>query len=202
MKRIKTIFLMLKPISECKYVALFWAFNFIISGFHAQTGNSSTDQIYNVPSEFQPSIKDAVKFSDVPEIKDSVKRIGNLKYGINSLPLFPKYQVQSIEAAKLQNEPLSKLYHSLLKIGYSPLYNMPMGDFWYGSNRSKDQSYGLHLAHLSSSSQLNGTGYSGFSDNGIQLFGKKFYKKHTLSADLNYERNVVHYYGYDTTINH
>lgn len=168
----------------------------------AQTGNTSTDQIYNVPSEFQPSIKDAVKFSDMPEIKDSVKRIGNLKYGITSKPMFPKYQVQPIEAAKLQNEPLPKLYHSLLKIGYSPIYNMPMGDFWYGSTRSKDMSYGFHLGHLSSAAQLNGTGYSGFSDNGFQGFGKKFYKKHTLSTDATYERNVIHYYGYDTSLNH
>ncbi len=192
----------LKPMRVFFCMALFGAFGLITDRLQAQTGSSSTDQIYNVPSEFQPSIKDAVKFSDMPEIRDSVKRIGNLKYGITSKPLFPKYQVQTIEAAKLQNEPLSKLYHSLLKIGYSPLYNMPMGDFWYGSNRSKDQSYGFHLGHLSSSSQLNGTGYSGFSDNGVQLFGKKFYKKHTLSGDINYDRNVVHYYGYDTSLNH
>jgi len=187
-----------KPI--IKLILLTAACLFFNHALQAQT-NPNTDQIYTVPSEFQPSIKDAVKFSDVPEIKDSVKRIGNLKYGITSVPLFPKYEVQAIDAPKLQNEPLPKLYHSLLKIGYSPLYNMPMGDFWMGSNRSKDQSYGLHLGHLSSFSQLSGVGYSGFSDNAANLFGKKFYKKHTLSGDINYDRNVVHYYGYDTTIN-
>lgn len=178
-------------------IVLFLGCNTIFS----QTNTSGTDQIYNVPSEFQPTIKDAIKFSDLPEIKDSVKRISNLKYNINSTPLFPKYQVSPIEAAKLQNEPLPKLYHALLKVGYSPIYNMPMGDFWCASTRSKDRSYGVHLGHLSSTTHLKGTGYGGFSDNTIHTYGKKFYKKHTLSADLNYDRNVIHYYGYDTSLN-
>lgn len=164
-----------------------------------QTGLSNID--LSVKSGFEPTIKDAIKFSDLPEIKDSVKRISNIKYGITSAPIFPKYQVQPIEPAKLQNEPLPKLYHSLLKVGYSPFYNMPYGEFWVGSTRARDNSFGAHLKHFSSSSHLRDVGYSGFSDNVINVFGKQLYKKHTLSGDLNYERNVVHYYGYDTTIN-
>ena len=162
----------------------------------AQT-NTTADQIYNVPSEFQPTIKDALKFSDVPEIKDSVKRMDNLKYGIASAPIIQKYEVQKIEPAKLQNEPLSKLYHSLLKVGYSPVYNMPMGEFSYGSTRSRDVSFGAYLKHLSSSTHLANLGYGGFSDNVAKIYGKKFYRKHTLFSDFNYERNVIHYYGYD-----
>lgn len=156
---------------------------------------------FGVTSSFVPTIKDAKKFSDVPEIKDSVKPIQNIKYGITSAPIFPKYQTQPIDAAKLQNEPLSKLYHSVLKLGYSPFYNMPYGEFWVGNTRAKESSYGAHLKHFSSTTTLKDAGYGGFSDNEINVFGKRFYKKHTLSGDLNYERNVVHYYGYDTDKN-
>ena len=170
-----------------------------VTASFAQT--SGTEQIYNVPSEFQPTIKDALKFSDVPEIKDTVKRIQGIKYGIASVPLFPKYQVQPIAQAKLQNEPLNKLYHSLLKVGYGPIYNMPYGEFWIGNTRSRDNNYGAHLKHLSSTAQLDGVGYGGYSDNVINVFGKQFYKKHTLSGEFNYERNVIHYYGYDTGLN-
>lgn len=153
---------------------------------------------YIAPSTFSPSIRDARKINDLPEIKDSVARIGNIKYGISSRPYFPKYQVQGIEAAKLQNEPLNKLYHSLLKAGYGPIYNQPYGEFWYNNTRSRTGSYGLHLKHLSGTPHLKDVGYGGFSDNEAGLYGKKFYKKHTLSGDFTYRRNVVHYYGYDT----
>lgn len=165
----------------------------------AQTGLN--DLSFIADSKFQPTIKDAKKFSDLPEIKDSVKRIENIKYGITSSPIFPKYQTQPIDAAKLQNEPLNKLYHSLLKLGYGPFYNMPYGEFWIGNTRAKESSYGAHLKHFSSTTHLKDAGYGGFSDNEINVFGKRFYKKHTLSGDLNYERNVIHYYGYDTKLN-
>lgn len=157
---------------------------------------------FKAESEFQPTIKDAIKFSDVPEIRDTVKRINNSTYSIASNPLFPKYEVAPISPAKMQNEPLSKLYHALLKVGYSPFYNMPNGEAWINSVRSREMVYGGHFKHFSSLAQLKDVGYSGFSDNEAEIFGKMFYKKHTLSGEFNYKRNVVHYYGFDTTINH
>ncbi len=165
----------------------------------AQTGLN--DLNFAATSSFVPTIKDAIKYSDLPEIKDSVKRIENIKYGITSIPLAPKYQVQTIEAAKLQNEALPKLYYSLLKLGYSPLYNMPYGEFWIANTRARESNYGARLKHFSSTTWLKEVGYGGFSDNEANVFGKKFYKKHTLNGDINYSRNVVHYYGYDTTLN-
>jgi hypothetical protein len=173
-------------------------FGYVVVSF-AQTNTNEYN--YDVISKFKPTIKDAFKFSDLPEIKDSVKRLQNIKYGIASAPMFPKYQVQTIGPAKMQNEPLTKLYNSILKVGYSPIYNMPYGEFWIANKRNKDKSFGAHLKHLSSTAHLEGTGYGGYSDNVVNIFGKQFYKKHTLSGDLNYERNVIHYYGYDTSQN-
>jgi len=163
--------------------------------------NPLSELNYVATSTFVPILKDAVKFSDVPEIKDSVKRIENIKYGITSMPLVPKYEVQKIDAAKLQNEPLPKLYHSLLKLGYGPIYNMPYGEFWISNIRSRDVSFGAHLKHFSSTAHLKDVGYSGFADDIISVYGKRLYNKYALSGDFNYQRNMVHYYGYDPTIN-
>ena len=160
------------------------------------------EQIYQAQSQFQPTIKDAVKFSDIPEIRDTVKRIKDIQYGITSVPLFPKYQVQTIEAAKMKNEPLNKLYHSLLKVGYAPIYSMPLIEIRLANTRAKESSFGTYLKHFSSTGHLKDVGYSGFSDNVASVFGKRFYKRHTLSGDLNAGRHVYHYYGYDTSINH
>jgi hypothetical protein len=161
--------------------------------FAQNAGNTFT-----TPSTFRPEIKESTKINDQPDIKDTVKRISNIKYGIQSNPLFPKYQVQKIDAAKMQNEPLPKLYHALLKAGYGPIYNMPYGEFFINNTRSRDMAYGAHLKHLSSSGTLDSTGNAGWSDNNASIYGKKFYKKHTLTGDLNYVRNVIHYYGYNT----
>ncbi|MBS1652846.1 MAG: hypothetical protein JSU07_12630 [Bacteroidetes bacterium] len=177
---------------------LFLVIGFVIAAF---SQNATSNETYTTLSTFEPSIKNAIKFTDLPEIIDTVKKINSIKYGINSQPLFPKYNVTKIEQAKLQNEPLPKIYHSLLKAGYGPIYNMPYGEFWISNARSRDMSYGAHLKHFSSTTHLENVGYGGFSDNQANIFAKKFYKKHTLTGDFNYERNVIHYYGYDTSIN-
>jgi hypothetical protein len=162
---------------------------------------NGSNNTFQTTSTFKPEIKESNKINDQPEIKDTVKRISNLKYGIASNPIFPKYQVQKIESAKMQNEPLPKLYHSLLKLGYGPLYNSPYGEFFVSNTRSRDMAYGAHLKHNSSTGKLDDVGYPAFSDNIASVYGKKFYKKHTLNGDLNYVRNVVHYYGYDANMN-
>lgn len=164
----------------------------------AQTGMK--DIVLKATSEFEPTIKDAVKFGDLPEIKDTVKKISNINYAIVSNPLVSKYEVIPIDAAKMQNEPLAKLYRSLLKVGMGT-YTTPYGEFWINSLRTRDVAYGAHIKHLSSSSHLKDVGYSGFSDNEAEIFGKKFYKKHTLTGEFNYKRNVVNFYGYDTSEN-
>lgn len=162
--------------------------------------NGIKDIELNATSEFEPTIKDAIKLSDLPDIKDTVKKIAAINYGIHSTPLVAKYEVIPITAAKMQNEPLSKLYRSLLKIGMGT-YTTPYGEFWVNSLRTRDIAYGAHYKHLSSSAQLRGVGYSGYSDNEVELFGRKFYKKHTLFGEFNYKRNVSRFYGYDTTEN-
>jgi hypothetical protein len=165
----------------------------------AQTGGIK-DIEWSQKSEFEPTIKDATKLGDLPEIKDTVKKIANINYGIVSTPLVSKYEVIPIDAAKMQNEPLSKLYHSLLKVGMGT-YTTPYGEFWINSLRTRDIAYGVHFKHLSSSSHLKDVGYSGYSDNEGEIFAKKFYKKHTLTGEFNYKRNVTHFYGYDSSEN-
>lgn len=183
---------------------LYWLpvlFLFFTSASYVKSQTNMDDINFHAESEFQPTIKDAVKFTELPEIRDTVHRISNINYGITSTPLFPKYSVTPISPAKMQNEPLTKLYHSLIKVGYGPIYNMPYGEVWVNSTRSREMAYGVHYKHFSSLSHLKDVGYSGFADNEAELFGKKFYKKHTLSGDFAYKNNMMHYYGFDTTIN-
>lgn len=179
------------------FFVLMLIFGYVAATLAQTVGGNNT---YTTTSTFEPTIKDAVKLGDLPEIKDTVKKIANINYAIVSTPLVSKYEVIPIDAAKMQNEPLSKLYRSLLKIGMGT-YTTPYGEFWINSIRTRDVAYGAHIKHISSSSHLKDVGYSGYSDNEGEVFGKKFYKKHTLTGEFNYKRNVVHFYGYDTTEN-
>ncbi|MBS1646068.1 MAG: hypothetical protein JST67_01870 [Bacteroidetes bacterium] len=162
--------------------------------------NSLGEQIFDQKSNFTPVIKEAaVKQTDQPEIVDTVKKIKNINYSTPGAAYQTSYQTSKIEPAKMLNEPLSKIYRSLLKVGFGN-YTMPYVDFFLNSLRSKDLYWGVRYSHLSSNAQYAGLGKTNFSDDGASLYAKKFYKKHTLSADFNYKRNMVHYYGFNDTL--
>ncbi|MCW3086481.1 MAG: hypothetical protein JWP12_3847 [Bacteroidetes bacterium] len=144
-------------------------------------------------------IADANKINNNPEVKDSTQKIAVGPYGIHSQRINTPYAIDPIIPAQMVGEPLTKLYSGLVKVGYGN-YNMPYGEVWYNNLRSKEYAYGIHMKHLSSTSTLKDYGNSSFSDNELGLYGKKFLKEHTLLGNFDYNRNVVHFYGYDPVL--
>ncbi|MHB8260887.1 MAG: TonB-dependent receptor [Bacteroidia bacterium] len=170
------------------------------SCFHAFAQNALGEEIFEQKSNFTPVIKDAaVKQTDQPDIVDTVKKITNVAYSTPGIPYKTSYQTSTIEPAKMVNEPLSKLYQSMLKVGFGN-YTMPYADVFLNGLRSKDLAWGIRYNHLSSDAKFAGLGRTNFSDDNASLYVKKFYKKHTLSAEANYNRNAIHYYGFSDTV--
>jgi len=176
-----SIFIMAQPLS------VFSQKNVLDSMIIVSTGN------------FRATIADASKLNESPIINDSTKKIPINGYDFNSKKITPGYEVTSITPAQMQGEPLTKLYNGLVKIGMGT-YTTPYAELWLNNLRSKEYAYGLRMKHLSSRATLQDYGFSGFSDNEINLYGKKFLKEHTLSGNFDYARNVVRFYGYDAKL--
>lgn len=154
--------------------------------------------------QYKVTIADANKISETPVIVDSTKKIPVKGYDINSRKFNTSYEVQPIPSAEMSGEPLTKLYNGLVKIGFGSGMNTkinPYGEVWYNHLRSKEYAYGIRMKHFSTAYKPKDLGFAGFSDNEISLYGKKFLKEHTLLGSFDYNRNVVHYYGYDATLN-
>jgi hypothetical protein len=158
----------------------------------------STDTVKNI-SVYNATMKDAVKQSDLPEIIDSVGRLKDKQLGIMPKPVETTYKATPINAAKMVNEPLSKLYYAQIKAGFGN-YTMPYGELWINNLRSKEYVYGFHYKHLSAHYKAEDRGFAGWSDNDVNLYAKKFYKKHVLAGDFNYYRNVYHFYGFPDSL--
>jgi hypothetical protein len=164
--------------------------------------------------DYKPTVVDANKISNNPEVVDSTVKINVGPYSINSKKINTSFDIDPIVPAKIEGEPLTKLYNGLVKVGLGN-YSTPYGELFYNSLRSKEISYGIRMKHISSSpkytdfknsglfskSAFKDLGYAGYSDNEISLYGKKFLKEHTLSGNFDYDRNVVHFYGYDASLN-
>lgn len=182
------------------YISLLVLFLSII-GFNnssfAQTELDTTTIITVKP--FNPTLSDAIKIKDNPSIQDTDKIVPTLTYGFLSKQVPVDFEVSPILPAKIKGEPLVKLYHGYSKLGFGT-NSTPLAELYFNSTRNKEYSYGFHGKHFSSKG-ISSNDYSAFSDNHIGLFGKRFLKDFTLKANFDYDRNVIHYYGFPENSN-
>jgi hypothetical protein len=148
-----------------------------------------------VVAPYEPTISDAFKIMLNPAIKDTLDIQLSFNYSIPSRKLVTPFELEPIAPARMRGEPLTRLYRGLVKGGYGN-YATPYFEGFYNSLRSNNHQYGVHLKHMSSGGNIPDHGHSAYSDNMAKIYGQRFLGRYTLDADLNYERNVVHYYGF------
>ena len=179
-----------------KMMKIFFAVAMIVCFADAATAQDTLDYRVTTPIDFQPEIAKANKLSENPVIIDSTQKIPTLNYNINSKKIATTFEVEPIKPATMEGEPLQKLYSHLVKAGIGN-YTTPYFEYFFNNQRSKEYSYGARYKFIGSWATLKDKGYSGYNDNEVELYGKKFLKKHTLWGDAAYNRNVIHTYGYD-----
>lgn len=170
---------------------------FLLSGvvLHAQEDTTSRyNESVIVVSSFDPIIGDAFKINEKPVLVDTIKTTPKFIYNLSPYKANTIYEPLTISPARISGEPLTKLYRNYIKVGMGN-YTTPLVDVYLNTTRSKKYALGLNYKHFSSSGKIKDYEKSAFSDNSAKLFGKYFFNKYTLSMDLGYDRNMVHYYG-------
>jgi len=150
-----------------------------------------------VIAPYEPTISDAFKILHNPAIPDTIIPARNLEFNILPKLHSTHFDVDPLNPARMKGEPLTKLYRGFVKGGLGTGI-MPYGELFFSNLRSNNIVYQARAKHLSSGSNIGGFGNSAFSDNLIEINGKKFFEKTSLSGGLFYKRNVVHYYGYQS----
>ncbi|MCX7729443.1 MAG: hypothetical protein N2203_08230 [Bacteroidia bacterium] len=159
------------------------------------------DISFNVQSHFQPIIKSSNKISDNPEVIDTIRKISHFNYSITSFPSYKKYQLSPITFAKYKEKYQWNAHRSFIKAGYGFMYNMPMVELYFGNKNDKNLRYGIYYNLLSSDKQLQGVGYSGFTDHLASAFAEKYIEKHFVKFNIDYSNNKLFNYGFDTSLN-
>ncbi len=166
-------------------------------GGGTKTNNLGNEDI-NVVKEYQPVLNDAFKINIYPESDTSTFRDKqSLNYSLEARPMNSNYNTSPIKPVRIKDDAIKKLYHGFVKAGYG-LENMPLLDVSFNSIRSKNFDAGVRYKHLSTSGKIKDYGFPGNSNNHIDLFGTRYFEKFKLGADLIYNRNVVHFYGFKT----
>lgn len=156
------------------------------------------DQTQVITGDRTLTVQKAFKISEAATPKKINVSPGELSYQM--IPKRPALAVtvEMIEPAKVKvREPLEKLYKGYVKAGVGT-FATPYLEAYYASDRDRDLSYGAHIKHLSHNDGVNRpVGFSGMSQNAIDVWGKKIFKQHSFEANLGYELNSWYYYGFD-----
>lgn len=165
----------------------------------AQKDTLKLKQEVEVVKAYQPTVPDAVKINDIPKIKTEPAEAPAFDYSIYSKPVFATFDVTPVAAAKMVGEPRPELGLGLLKLGFGN-YLTPYGEFFFNSKPDKGSNFGMHFRHLSSSGKIKLLNEDKVkapqSENTAEIFGKKFFRKSTLSGSLAFDRKAFSYYGY------
>lgn len=149
---------------------------------------------FKVVKEYEPTLIDANKINFDPVIDDDLKIELDLNYSFISKQLPVKFQVEPILSAKIKGEPLVKLYNGYARLGVGNAL-LPFGELYYNNSRSKEYSFGGHVRYYNMAEVNNIEGI----DNQYlhaELFGKRFWKRNTLSSTISFDRQNFNYYGY------
>ncbi|HCC70003.1 MAG TPA: hypothetical protein DEQ09_02470, partial [Bacteroidales bacterium] len=158
------------------------------AGLNAQRGQKEIRREVTLYNPFKPSLKKASKINFLPQISDTTVSAPEFRYTIDAKPFMPGYEIRSISAARLQPDPLPKLYKGFLNLGIGNYFS-PIAEISVSSDRSRKSNVGLYLGHESSFGKLKINDavkvYGGYMDNTGKLFVTKFLRRAAISADIN-----------------
>ena len=158
--------------------------------------NAAAQNDFTAVGDKSRVITKSVKISDLPKSRDTTIQIPEVKYYIEPKYVPVTFEIDPIEPAKLKIvEPLEKLYHGYVKGGIG-MYAMPFFDGYYNSTRSKTNTWGVNYKHHSALDGINDIGNSKFSENYVDGYYKHFLKRHTISTNVYYHRDIFNYYGF------
>jgi hypothetical protein len=184
-------FRIIKPALPAVLITVLFLMNFTV--LQAQTvGNNKVI----ITRGFTPTLNDASKIKTNPSIPDTVYQNPKFEYAITDVTIEPPFKVNNIKAAKMKGEPLTKLYHDYVAIGFGN-YSTPFFEFYHSNLRSRDKKFGVHAKHFSSAGSIPDYAYPGFSNNLLETYFTKIYKKSFLTVEGKYQRDVVHRYGFE-----
>jgi len=157
-------------------------------------------KLYN---PFKPSLSKEIKINFLPDMNDTTVVEPEFQYFVTARSFMPEYKPRPISAARLQPDPLPKLYKGYINVGFGN-YFTPIGELSLTTERSRDKILGFYGGHISSFGKVrldnDENVYAGYMDNTARLFGTKLFRRTALKANIGFDHLRRTAYGYDPEI--
>ena len=172
----------------------------------AQKDSISTElnKTIKVYSEYKPQISDVVRISVNPQAYDTLDLTVNLNYSIESKPVATAYTIKPLKAVSVKGDKLAELYRGYAAVGFGN-YSTSFLNIRYMTERSRNKQAGVEFYHLGSLGKVRFANDdklpAGYTQDYINIYGKKFYDNFTGYASFKPTFNSVLKYGHQPYYN-
>lgn len=148
-----------------------------------------------VIAPYSPTISKAQKLSQFPAIEENTVTKFKLDYYTNPKLISSTFDLANLKAARYVSPKDPKYKQNVLQAGFG-LYTTPYAELFLNGKLKKGFTFGVHARHLSSKASVEDFAYSGFSNSGAEIWGKKTASNYVLWFSGFYQRDAFHYYGF------
>ena len=176
----------------------------LLSVFAAgQTQEDTIKRSVTLYNPYKPTLQEAVKRTILPAAADTTKVNVEFSYDFTPGTFVPEYKVSTIKSAVLSPDPLPQLKKGYVSLGLGT-YLTPFLEVSVSNTRSRKGTIGLFTRTYASAGNMelenDDRVYAGFMDNQALLYGKKFYRRSRLDADIDFRQMSRYAYGYNPDI--
>ncbi|MCL2074782.1 MAG: TonB-dependent receptor [Marinilabiliaceae bacterium] len=164
------------------------------------------NQDVQVIREYNPTVSDAFKINDMPTVGDTLTSMPIFRYQLKGKALETSPNLVPFTAARIAQEPLNELFPAYI-MGYGGFFAPKSGGI-YGGNlvynlvRNENFALAFNAQHESAVGKIeleNGENETAdYHDTKAGLYLRHFFKKSTLSANMDFYNYAYKYYGYNT----
>lgn len=172
---------------------------FVLISVKSFAQQDTLTQEVEVTKAYKPTILDANKINDMPQIEDQEHQKPNFNYSIYSQPIFSTFSVNPLKAAVIAEAPKADHGYGLVRAGLGSYYR-PYGEVFFNNLNSRNSVFGIHARHLSSFGKIKLEGGdkvdAPFMENEVELFVKHLFQNSVLSVNADFDHDAFNYYGY------
>jgi hypothetical protein len=158
----------------------------------AQDKNLKQETI-DIISNYRPKLRDAAKLNLTASLPASDTTRPKYQYQVPALNLSFLYQPVPLKPLALGKDTLQTLQNNFIKAGYGNL-STPLIQAGFGSGRQDKYNFGIYGNYTSSKGNIKNQDYSTLN---VLASGTYLSPILEINGSVGYDRNQLHYYGYD-----
>jgi hypothetical protein len=158
-------------------------------------GQKLPSEQVEVLKKFEAELAQSQKLITTPLLPVIEEVSGNLTYNVPTRLLTLEYEPPTLKPVALRRDKPEPTYKFYTKLGYG-FPNMPFVDLHYASGATDKLAYGFNAYHNSANNTTRQENQR-FSETSVDGNVTSFSENFAINANLGYNHDVVHFYGYD-----